>query len=200
MYALCASTSPLSTSFSHVFAPTFAASSNRSGNTQSGLGANQPIPNISEDMVFTNPAQSEFAGSAGAGGNLVRLVTSLSSSCAAPAFTSTVSSSSSSRTLRHQRGGTGASSARHDSSSTSVRRLVQGGSRQSSSRTSQAPSTPSPSVHIHQHQSSSNQSQPHHHQIQGSGINYRIMQLKNLRNDVTAQMLLLQEINQVSIL
>lgn len=169
--------------------------STRSGNVQPGTGSNQPI---TDATVFSNPAQPELTEGSSASENITRLVTSLSYSATA-ASTPQNPSSSSSRNLRHQRGGGGTStSTRIESSGT--RRGNQGSGRQSSSRNAPTPSTSSnPGVHIHG-ASSSSQSQSHHHSIQGSGVNYRIMQLKTVRGDISAQTVLLQEINQVDIL
>ncbi|VDL63347.1 unnamed protein product [Hymenolepis diminuta] len=166
--------------------------STRSGNAQPGTGSNQPI---TDATVFSNPAQAELIGEgSSASENITRLVTSLSYSATA-ASTPQNPSSSSSRNLRHQRGG-GSTSTSTRIESSGARRGNQGSSRQSSSRNAPIPSTSSnPGVHIHG-ASSSSQSQSHHHSIQGSGVNYRIMQLKTVRGDISAQTVLLQEINQ----
>lgn len=167
--------------------------STRGGNApQASSGAAGTVPGqpSADATVFSNPAQAE---SSAISENLARFVSSLSYSAAsgpqnAPPTTS--------RNLRHQRGGGGGAS------STSTRHESSGGTRRG---TRNAPSLSNPGVHIHGggggSSSSSGQSQSHHyHSIQGSGINYRIMQLKNVQGDVAAQMALLHEINQVGVM
>ena len=153
-----------------------------------------------EDLVFSNPGPSSSSLHDIPGpSSFLRFVTSLSNSTSA-----SLSTSSSSRQRSH-RGGQPHDSSRHDLPSVSGNNSKRsnpvpssGSGGRSGLRGPQHSSGNAVYIqHQQQQQQQQQQAQSHHHHHQGSGINYRILQLKMALGDVTSQLVLLQEINQV---